>query len=554
MVAPQRFRLQMAFKSTTLDSRSSRKSQAAVKQPSILPLLILLLGLLWVGPAAADAGMFTIHEITTGRADRQTLLTGAFGAGTPLATVNVNENGRHRVQFYGFDGSDWARAIDAPLDAGVLFVDVLHGGDRDRLIAYRHGRVEWFDPASRTAHVLAAMFTTYRGPQGGGIPRIDITHDLNRDGLDDLVLPDIDGFRLALQFSDGTFSAPVKLGPVEPFRSARAYGEKRSYGAVGITPENLPWYLARIHALDYDRDGRSDLAFWNGSAFDLYRQNEAGTFDTTPDTFGTDVSFDFDGGYALAFQFDDANPASMVLGLGRHTAHKVLKGFRDLDADGVADLITLTLSGRSPLRLRGRFEMHFGRPVPDGTVYSTEPDTMIDVPGRGAGGEPWGYASHRFVDFDGDGDIDALFGAVDTGGPGMLRAMAGNAISIDLALFRLRDRVYPDTPDSSRRVASAFRPLSRRGPLFPAVLLGDVDGDGRKDLLIGDRWDELSVFLAGDGPDPFATLAVKVPVAMPAAGDLHVRLADLDRDGRQDVVIHHPSPTDPNRVVVLMAR
>ena len=524
-----------------------------MKKPSILALTLL-----WTlcAGAAAEAGgsMFAVHEIATGTAHHQTLLTGSFGAGTSFAVVNVDDNGAQRVQFYGFDGTGWSRTLGAPLGAGALFVDVVHGAGRDRLVVYRHGRVKWFDPDRRTEHVLAEMSTTYRAPHDAGIPRIDISRDVNRDGLDDLVVPDIDGFGLAVQLPDGTFSAPVKLGPPEPFLAARAHGDKRTYRQAGITPENFPWYMARVHELDYDRDGRSDLAFWRGDGFDLYRQNETGTFHTTPDTFETDVPFDFDGAYALAFQFGDAKPVSMVLGLGARTEHKVLKGFRDLDADGIADLITLTLSGRSPLRLRGRFEIHFGRPVPGGTAFAGEPDTTADTPGRSAGGEPWGYAVHRFDDFEGDGDIDAMFAAVDTGGGGMLRALAGNAISIDLALFRLRGRSYPDLPDASRRAKSPFRPLSRRGPMFPAVLLGDVDGDGVKDLLIGDRWNTLSVFLAGSGPDPFGAPAVKIRVAMPAAGDLHVRLADLDGDGRQDVVIHHPSSTGPNRVVVATAR
>ncbi len=526
-------------------------------RPSFFTLSFL--GALAIGcvatPSMSSANeMFAIHEFATGAARHQTVLAGSFGGSTSLAIAGMEETGLQHVQFYGFDGDDWSRALGAAFGPGILFVDVLHGADRDRLIAYRHGRIEWFDPDNATSEVLAEMFTTYRAPDHGGIPRIDITRDLNGDGLDDLVVPDVDGFRVAVQLPDGSFATPVKVGPPEPFLDASAHGEKRTYRQVGITPENIPWYLARIHQLDYDRDGLRDLAFWNGNRFDLYRQDETGTFQTTPDTFQAGVSFDFDGSYALAFKIGDANPVSMVLGLGRSTAHKVLKGFRDLDADGLADLITLTLSGRSPLRFRGRFEIHFGRPVPNGTAFSAEPDTTVETPGRSAGGEPWGYATHRFGDFDGDGDLDAMFGAVNTSGGGMLRAMAGNAVSIDLALFRLRGRTYPDKPDAKRRASSAFRPLSRRGPLFPAVLLGDVDGNGLKDLLIGDRWDRLSVFLASDGPDPFKAPAVKIPVAMPAAGDLHVRLADLDRNGREDVVIHHPSSTGPHRVIVLMAR
>ena len=507
-----------------------------------------------VSAAPPDSELFLIHEIETGIADHQTVLAGNLGAVARLAMVDTHSTGEQRVQLYGFDGDTWSRVLDAPLGAGALFVDVMRGADRDRLIAYRYGRVEWFDPDSATEHLLAELSIPYRPPDDGGIPRIDITRDVNRDGLDDLVAPDTDGFRVAIQLPDGTVSSPVKLGPPEPFLEARAYGNRRTYRDTGITPENMPWYLARMHELDYDRDGLSDLAFWNGDRFDVYYQNETGGFHTTPDSFQVDVPFDFDGAYALSFRAGNANPASMVLGLGRREEHKVLKGFRDLDADGVADLITLTLSGRSPLRLRGRFEIHFGRPARGVTTFLTSPDATIDTPARSAGGGPWGYASHRFLDFDGDGDFDAAFSGVDTRTGGMLRAMAGKAISIDLALFRLRDRTYPDQPDSARRVASAFRPLSRRGPLFPAVLLGDVSGDGQMDLLIGDRWNRLSVFLATSGGDPFAAPPIKVSVDMPAAGDRNVRLADLDANGRQDVILHHPSSEHPNRVIVLMAR
>ncbi len=504
--------------------------------------------------APPDSGLFTIHEIETGTADHQTVLTGNLGTGAHLAMVDTNVNGEQRVRLYGFDGDAWSRVLDAPLDSGIRFVDVMRGAGHDRLVAYRHGRVDWFDSESGTEHPLAALPTPYRPPEGGGIPQIDITHDVNRDGLDDLVVPDTDGFWVATQLPGGAVSSPVKLGPAEPFLEARAYGDRRTYRGTGITPENMPWYLERMHELDYDRDGKSDLAFWNGNRFDIHYQNETGGFHTTPDAFEIDVPFDFDGAYALAFQIGDANPASMVLGLGRRNEHKVLKGFRDLDSDGVADLITLTLSGRSPLRFLGRFEVHFGRPAPGRTIFSPSHDTTIDAPARSAGGEPWGYASHRFLDFDGDGDIDAALSGVDTRTGGMLRAIAGNAVSIDLALFRLRDRTYPDQPDSARRVASAFRPLSRRGPLFPAVLLGDVSGDGQMDLLIGDRWNRLSVFLATSGRDPFAAPPIKVSVDMPAAGDRNVRLADLDGNGRQDVILHHPSSEHPNRVIVLMAR
>ena len=523
--------------------------------PRLLMALTILGALAGGGVAAARpaASPFTIHEVDTGVAAHQTILLGSFTGSVQaeFCVLDGGARGEGRLRIFQLEGEDWQVVRDATVPGGASLVDVAAIEGRDHPIFHRPGGFSVFDAEAGAEREFVAFPGHVHAGESGRVPRIDVTPDLNGDGMDDLVLPAADGFWIALQNAGGTFADRVKLGPKEPHLADKAYGDERTYGQVGITPQNIPWYLGRIHQFDYDRDGRQDLVFWNTNRFEVHRQDETGGFRADPLTFTTEAPFGLDGTYTLAFQFGDRGVPALLLGLGGRFDHTVLAGFRDLNDDGLADLITVNFSGRRVFSLHGRFDVYFGRPAPEATVFGAVPDTYVETPGP-AGGMAWGYATQRYIDVDSDGRADIALAAVDTGLGGMTRAMVGKSITIDLALYRLSDNAYPKEPDAVRRVRTRFAPFDKRGVLFPLVLIGDVDGDGRADLLTGNRWDRLSVNYGGPGKDPFAGDPVHVAVDLPS-NELNAMIADLNHDGHEDVVLHHPSDEAPNRLLILLA-
>lgn len=504
--------------------------------------------------ASSEGELFDVYEINSGEAAHQTVLTGSFTAPdrVELAVVSAVDKGNPRVDVFRLKGGQWIQLQDWPLDRDTLFVDRINVAALDHLLTYRSGRFSSFNLVTGTEETFIEVNADFRRTGEGGIPRLSVVRDLNRNGRDDVVMVATDGFWVATQRPEGTYTEPRKIGPREPHLDARAYGDERSYGEVGINPQTLPWYLSRIHQLDYDLDGRTDLAFWNDDHFEVYRQDVSGGFVHEPETLSVDVPFDFDGSYALAFQFSDRSVASLLTGWGGRFEYTILQGFPDLNQDGIADLVTLTFSGRRVFSLRGRYDVHFGRATPEGIGFSRLPDTSAWTPGP-AGGSAWGYASQRYIDVDGDGMKDLTMASVNTGLGGMARAMVGNSIAMNLAVYRLENGAYPDRPDVRRKIRPPFAPFDKRGVLFPTVLSGDVNGDGRVDLLAIERWDELSVFLGENSPHLLADEPIKVAVQAPV-DERFARVRDLNGDGKDDVVIQYPSQTESNRLVVLMAQ
>ena len=162
---------------------------------------ILVVGALLSGcvrPAAAQVpdALFEQYEVVTGVAERQTVLTGFLlgGAVAELGVASIDENGARRLRIYAFADGAWTPNLDATLGPDVSFVDVANIGGRDRVVTYEPGRLNWFDPDSLMERALVVVTSNFTPPRGGDIPHVDVTRDLNADGRDDLVVPDVDGF------------------------------------------------------------------------------------------------------------------------------------------------------------------------------------------------------------------------------------------------------------------------------------------------------------------------------------------------------------------------
>ena len=499
---------------------------------------------------------FNPYEVVTSTAKHQTVLTGFLlgGAVADLAVVNVDGNHARRLRVYVFSDGTWVPRLDVTLRPQVLFVDVVNIGGRDRLITYEHGRLNWFDPESATERTLVEVTVKYKVTGEVGIPHIDITRDVNRDGCDDLVIPDVDGFWISTQLGNGSFTDPIKLGPPEPFLGEIALDDTRSYGEVGITALTVPWYLSRVHEMDHDQDGRSDLVFWNKDHFDVYYQDANGMFSPVAETFTiSEVPFDTDGVYSTAFGFGGESSFSLIFGFRENTKLRVLHSFRDVNGDSVADLVILSLEGRSLLNQRSLYEVHFGMPTPDGILFAREVNTTIQPQGTAGGLLHSGYSSVWLQDFDADGQIDIMFRDVNIGPAGMMRALLGNSIMIDVEFYRIEDGTYPDKPTATHKIRPHIRPFDRQNIFLSPVLMGDVNGDRRLDLLVGKSREELQVFIGVPGSGLLARQPKKVAVTLPM-DERNTRLVDLNKDDKQDILMYHPSTTKSHWITLLIAQ
>ncbi|MCY3742263.1 MAG: VCBS repeat-containing protein [Candidatus Poribacteria bacterium] len=517
-------------------------------------------------PATAEF-TFEQYEVKIGTAKRKTVLTGFLldGDFAELAVLHIDENDNQHLRIYAFGDNTWVPKVDTTLRSEVLFVDVANVGGRDRLITYKQGRLNWFDPDSATERPLVVVASNFKPPRSGEIPHVDITRDVNGDARDDLVVPDSDGFWVFIQMSDGTFAEKVKIGPSTEMARIR--------GADGYRYD--PWSQSRVHEIDYDRNGRTDLAFWNEDHFKVHLQNERGLFTSRTKTFTIDVAFDSD--------------RLSLLAAGDMTG-RVLHSLADLNGDGVADLVIFKLSGKNISNKHSSYEVHFGAPAPNGGIVFGQ-----DVNIAFESDERIQLGMDR-QDFNGDGKVDLMITTIDLEHlHGSLwksiKGFMGDDVGLGLEFYQMEGDRYPDRPNTTRGIALDGVPSHREPGWVPldivlrgathesrntekkyprafntTLRIGDVTGDGHSDLLLADHPRIMVVFVGVPGPEIFAQQPQRVAIAAPNDEE-YTWLVDLNKDGVQDILMHHPftlrdahgAPrkppgTEPHRVRILIAQ
>jgi len=381
-------------------------------------------------------------------------------------------------------------------------------------------------------------------PRGGQWRNSFAIADLNGDGHLDLV------------------HGPPRKGPIaQPivFLGDGA-GRWRFWKEAKFPP--LPYDYGAVAAGDLDGDGRIDLVLAaHLSGIFALRNDGAGTF--TSWSLGLPVRSRSQDGRPLPPR-GPALPKTPAAGPTRFTSRALTLG--DWNRDGRLDILALSEGPTSVRGLEDRAASPLGK-----VIFLNRGDgnwQPLHGPGAITGD------SIRAVDLDGDGRLDFVTDSrvvgsaelLNYGEPaggwsvaslpqprGRLRVHAVAVADLDgdgrldLALtfqsqeageVRLGLDVFFGGADRSWRRVSIWAPDARTAEAMTALAAGDLDGDGDQDLVALTAKGETWLFI-NDGRGDFAL--DRSPEADPDREHLHcagyaVRIADLDGDGRSEVV------------------
>ena len=477
-------------------------------------------------PSEESKPAFQISTIHTGNIKGQTVLTAFLDnpVNASLVIVTVDESNQRNLGLYELrDGFYQAQPdIERPLASDVILMDVGRIQNREVLVMFTRSKAWQYDPYTGRRRELIGISSIYGTTIFGSIPKMDLFRDLNEDGLDDFIIPGFEGFQVFIQKDDGSFYDPVSV---------------HAPPLVDMSYSDYPLYQPTMSFLsDFTLDGRKDLAFWVDGKFSVLRQQTNGNFSNRPMRVDSLVKFDYDGFDRMSTAMRDADQSNINA--------KALFQVSDLDGDGIPDLVTLSISSKGVFKKTTTYEFHKGIAGSDVVEFSPVPISRIESKGI--------QFDMKEQDFNNDGQMDMVISTVELGLGKVLAALITRSIGIDLNFYQMEDGKYSAKPDFKREITATFS-LSSGDVFFPSVLLADVDGDKVTDLLVQDGSNKLKIYLGGKDGRLFAKRSVNIDVSMPNEPDL-VELADLNSDGKMDIVMRHQAAGEPRKVVVMVSK
>ncbi len=374
----------------------------------------------------------------------------------------------------------------------------------------------------RPAPVLATA-SFFARPVEREVRRKELLRDLDGDGDLDLILPRGDGFSLLANEGKGTF-APGQPLAAPPKATLHLGGDRLSSQLFAS------YWFPNPNVAQFDGQGPAELVLAREGTLSVFAAKGEGALPLAPR-----------GSYTIPDQKQFSRNVEDPLALD-FTMPLVL---RDLDRDGRVD-VSSTHVGQGAVRIYKN---------------GADPAEALSTPALTVRVKGVTFFSY-FVDVDGDGRDDLVLPRIDeVGAWSILKALVTRSVPVEMLIyFQRADGSFPGEPDDRRdlEVPLLIRSTDeglRLGSSIIASVDGDYDGDGRRDLLYRSDDDTLALFrgLAGRRLDEDPAAEVEVPslddhrFCFPLVGD-------LDGDGRDDLVLRYWSwNRDADRLTILRA-
>jgi len=475
-------------------------------------------------PPASLAVSYKASTISTGEGGQQTVLA-AFLSDTNLADlvlITIDKNGRRTISVLTQQAGQYAApGSGREIDDDLVIIDVGRYQGRDAIVGFTQSAAFRLNPFTGERTKLADISTIYGSAIKDALPHIDLFTDINSDGMDDLVIPGFDGFLIHTQRPDGSFSAPVNL---------------RAAPIVELSFNDYPWYQPRQkYITDVTLDGRNDVSVLIDNQLHVFPQFDNGQFQPSPIRVDTGIDLDFGGMEELSVSMRDMDQSDSL--------SRALIKLRDLDGDGLTDMLVISVRSQGVFNKQTSYQLHRGIEVEGKLAFSQEPVTTI---------ESKGYQFEiETVDFNNDSQTDMVISAVDIGLGKVLAALITGSVKIDLNFYQMSEGLYSAKPDLKREITATFD-LRSGDFFFPSVMIADANGDGIDDLLIQEGEDQLDVFLGTGDASLFLKSPTVIDVHMPSDPEL-IGVADLNRDGKVDLMMRHEPSSGSKKVVVLVS-
>jgi hypothetical protein len=397
--------------------------------------------------------------------------------------------------------------VEKALDDSMDLIDTIKGSNGIQLVGLQGSQLVYLDEVISVFKPLLKTSSMFSGRSWGSSPLLEMFIDINGDGLDDFLMPNFDGWAVALQQENG-FQQPQLVGP----RPNMSFRETTRYVAYRAEEAFL---------IDENNDGRNDIAFWQDGYFEVHRQSKLGQFSKVPVNLDVNLK-DMLSGYAQISIGEGAK--------NDNSKNRLLDEIVDINNDGISDLIVKRIKAEGIFGWESEYEIYLGAVNKNNLLeFTKSPSSTIRTDG-------FQFDNER-LDISGDGNQEFLVTSVDISISAVIRALITRSVSVDVSVYKMINGKFPAKPSTRKTISARFNFSS--GDLFiPAVLGADVTGDGQKDLLVQKSDTTLLVYPGQQGQTMFTKKAIKLSLALPDSRTGFM-VHDVDHDGRDELILIH---------------